>query len=357
MLLSVIIFTPVLLWNIENKWVSFAFQGERANFFDAGLRPYYFFTELFGQILYNNPVNFAIISVALIAFFRKKFTFNKEYARILLLTSLPLIGTFLFISFFRRTLPHWTGPAYISLILIAAVFLAEKAMLPEKAIIFPKPIVISMSLLMLVLTIGFFQIKRGIFSNPTHDVPTLLGESDVTLDMFGWRQFSYKFYEIYDRDVFTSNISVQAPIISHRWFPAAHLDYYVAGKRNINLLTTGSLERVHKYAWINRYREPLVLGSDAYFITNSRDFQDPEPILGSHFLYIEEPEMIKIFKGKKWVENFFVYRLRTCIKTFPDVLEKYDIENRYDSILFNPNDSLPANFKYLNDSLPGKFDY
>lgn len=355
-LISVLFFTPVLLWNIENNWVSFAFQGERANFFDSGLRPDFFFTELFGQILYNNPVNFAIIVAALLAFFKKRFTFNTEYARIILLTSLPLIGTFLFISFFRRTLPHWTGPAYLSLILLAAVFLAEKAMKPEKAILFPKPVLISIGLLMLVLMVGFFQVKKGIFTREDHDDPKSLGKNDVTLDMYGWRQFSYKFYEMYDRDVFTSNISVHAPIISHRWFPAAHLDYYVARKRNINLITAGSLERVHKYAWINRYREPLALGSDAYFITNSRDFQDPEPMLGSHFLYIEEPEMIKIFKGTKWVENFFVYRLRMCIQPLPDILEKYGIEKPVDTTFFFSGDSIPEIFRNQFDSIVNDAD-
>lgn len=351
MLMSAMVFSPVILWNIENNWVSFTFQGERANFFDAGFRPDFFLTELFGQILYNNPVNIAIIVVALIAFFKRKFTFTQEYARLLLLTSLPLIGTFLFVSFFRRTLPHWTGPAYLSLILLSAVFLAEKAMKSEKAVLFPKPVILSLFLLMFFLAVGFFQVKLGIFTFPRHDDPKTLGKNDVTLDMFGWRQFSHKFHELYDHDVYSKNMSAAAPIISHRWFPAAHLDYYVALNRNIDLLTVGSLERVHKFAWINRYREPFRLGSDAWFITNSRDFQDPEPLLGSYFLYIEEPEMIKIFKGKKWVENFFVYRLRKCIRTLPDVLDEFGIRKPVDSTFYNMNDSIPESLRILNDSL------
>ena len=354
-LFSALLFSPVLFWNIENNWVSFTFQGERASFFASGVRPDFFVAELFGQILYNNPVNFAIIVSSLIAFFRLRFPFKKENARILLLTSLPLIATFLFISVFRRTLPHWTGPAYISLILFAAVFLTEKAMIPEKAVVFPKPVVVSLMLLGLFLAVGFFQVKRGIFTFPDYHDEKTLGKNDVTLDMYGWRQFSAKFYELYDHDLITSNMSARSPIISHRWFPAAHLDYYVGLKRNINLLTVGSLERIHKYAWINRYREPLTLGSDAWFITSSRDFQDPEPLLGQYFIYIEEPERVKIFKGRKWVENFFVYRLRSCIKPLPDVLEDIGIRMPVDSSAYYHDEPLHDSVQKILDSLPEAF--
>nr|NQU92312.1 glycosyltransferase family 39 protein [Bacteroidota bacterium] len=77
-LLSLIIFSPVLFWNIENKFISFTFQSERVSFFGSGLRPDYFFTELLGQILYNNPVNFLIIIISLFALIRNKIVINSH---------------------------------------------------------------------------------------------------------------------------------------------------------------------------------------------------------------------------------------------------------------------------------------
>jgi hypothetical protein len=322
---SLVVFTPALLWNLENKFISFTFQSERVGFFGQGIRIDYFFTELLGQALYNNPVNFLIIIVALFALWKKKFSIDTSKLRILLFTSLPLIFLFLFFALFRRTLPHWTGPAYLGLILIAAAWLAEKAGNKIKPILFPKPILISAIVLIITLSLGFIHIKWGIFSKPNYENPEKLGENDITLDMYGWRQFADKFSQQLSDDVESGKISADAPIISHRWFPAAHLDYYVAHPKNKDLLVIGDLERIHKYAWINREREPVHLGSDAYFITSSRDFQNPEPLFSKYFTTIENPQIIEIFKGNKHVENFFVYRMHDCYKVPEDILKDYGI--------------------------------
>ncbi len=350
-LLSFIIFSPVILWNVENNFVSFNFQSERVGFFNSGLRPDYFFTELFGQILYNNPINFVIIILALVALKRNRININREHVRILMLTSLPLIFLFLFFALFRRTLPHWTGPAYLSLIIVAAAWLAEKAMQRERANIFPVLIKVSMGLLMAGLAIGLFQIKWGIFTTPKPGNPQELGKNDLTLDMFGWRQFSDKFHELTDRDFYSKRMPATAPILSNRWFPAAHLDFYVAHPRGLSLLAIGNLDQIHKYAWINRERPELQLESAAYFITSSRDFHDPELIFGKYFLIIEEPEIIRIFKREKHVENFFVYRLRLCNRLPADVLEEFGISKPIKTDLFNLDEEADSTLNTHEDSL------
>ncbi len=324
-LLTLIIFSPVVFWNIESKFISFTFQSERVSFFGSGLRIDYFFTELFGQILYNNPVNFVIIIIALIALWRNRVRLEKPYRRLLLSTSLPLILLFLFFALFRRTLPHWTGPAYLSLIVLAGAYLSEKVKQKNRFRFLPVPVAVSAGVLLLALTLGLFQIKWGVFYTSDKENPTELGRNDVTLDMFGWEQFEYKFSQLADRDMYTMNMPADAPIIAYRWFPAAHLDYYVAYPNNINLIAIGSLEQIHKYAWINRERPALYIGADAYYITNSRDFRDPVPEMAEYFTTIEEPEIIRIFKRRKHVENFFVYRLRDCHTLPGDVLEDFGI--------------------------------
>jgi hypothetical protein len=324
MLISLLVFSPVIFWNIEHHFISFTFQSERVSFFGQGLRPDFFFTELMGQILYNNPINFGIIAVALTAVVRGKKFLAVDHLRILLLTSLPLIVLFLFFALFRRTLPHWSAPGYISLILLAAAFLAEKAMQGQRVVLFPKIILASIALLLVVLSAGFLEIKTGLFSNHQSDDPKRLGRNDVTLDMYGWRQLQEKFSLLHDADLFNKNINIDAPVIAHRWFPAAHLDYYLARPNAMNFLAIGSLEQIHKYAWINRERPALRRGSDAYFITGSRDYKSPDYLL-EYFAFIEDPEVIAIYKGEQHVQNFFVYRLRFCLKLPPDVLSEFGI--------------------------------
>ncbi|MCF8366512.1 MAG: glycosyltransferase family 39 protein [Bacteroidales bacterium] len=322
--LTLLIFSPVIFWNIENKFISFTFQSERVSFFGSGIRPDYFFTELIGQILYNNPINFVIIVIALIAMFRKTFSINREHKRILLLTSIPLIFLFLFFALFRKTLPHWTAPGYISLIVIAAAYLSDKTSKSARARLIPPLVLASLLLLFSTVILGLVEIKLGILPVSQSERTKTLGSNDLTLDMYGWKQFGYKFSELADEDFYSMNMNADAPIISNKWFPAAHLDYYVARSCGLRLIAIGNLNDIHKYAWINRERSEIRMGSDAYFITSSRNFTSPG-YLFAYFKNIEDPEIIKIYKQDKHVENFFVYRLRTLYKQPADVLEEYGI--------------------------------
>ncbi|HPR58670.1 MAG TPA: glycosyltransferase family 39 protein, partial [Bacteroidales bacterium] len=156
-LLSIIIFSPVIFWNYQHNFISFTFHGDRVSLFEPGFRPDYFFTELGGQILYNNPVNFIIIIIVLIALARKKFSIDDEIKRILLLSSLPLIGIFLFVALFRQTLPHWSGPGYLALIVLSGIFFAEKH--KNMPVFFPGLIKTSILVLVLGLSVAVAEIK------------------------------------------------------------------------------------------------------------------------------------------------------------------------------------------------------
>ncbi len=309
LLLSLILVLPILIWNIQNDFISFTFQGERVDVTGSMLRLDYFATEFFGQIFYNNPVNFVIIIFALIAIFRKKKFLNSQHVRLLLFLSLPLIFTFLVFSLFRSTLPHWTGPAYLSLILIAAAYLEELSVRKPGKVLFPVPIQFSLYFLIIILILGFGQINYGWLNlDKSTDVKTL-GKNDFSLDMYGWEQLGEKFSNIVERDKKQNLIDTNAVIISYRWFPAANLDYYVARQLNKKVLAIGSLERIHKYAWINKKRGGFNKGMDAYFITTSRDFKSPYDLYENYFEKIEPADTIPIIRSGKNVKNFFVFRM------------------------------------------------
>lgn len=323
-LISLLIFSPVVIWNFRHNFISFTFHGDRVSFFESGLRPDFFFTELFGQMLYNNPINFVIIIIALIALFRKKLGFNPDFKRLLLLASSPLIGLFLFFALFRQTLPHWSGPGYLALIVISGVYFAEKH--KTNFIFIPKLIKISAVLLIAGLTLGVAEVKWGIIGQPPTDDPTRLGRHDVTLDMSGWKDFAIKFGQLRDEDIFTGTMPDVAPIIVTRWFPGAHLDYYVARPAGQNLIAIGDLKSLHKFAWINRERPGFYPGANAYYISSSRDFKDPNQLLSQYFRIIEEPVVVPMYKQNRHVQNFFVYRLKDCIAHPPDILDEFGVE-------------------------------
>ncbi len=319
--LSLICVLPILVWNIQNDFISFSFHSNRVEVTSYAIRLDYFITELLGGLFYNNPVNYVIILLAAIAGFRGKLQIHKSSTYLLLWSALPLILLFLGFSLFRRTLPHWTAPAITGLIPMAAVYLYQIQKSINKRLI-PKPLIASLSLLALVLVLGVAQVNHGLLYTDSSDNPTKLGADDPSLDMFGYGQIEEAFAAIVSRDKAVGDISDSAVLIGDNWFPLANLDYYCATPLHMKSYGLGRLDRIHKYAWINELQGGFTHGMDAYFITTSRDYTHPENHFKDYFETIEAADTIPINRGGKRVKNAFVFRLKNLVE-IPDFrLEK-----------------------------------
>ncbi|MCK9423402.1 MAG: glycosyltransferase family 39 protein [Bacteroidales bacterium] len=301
--LAILCFLPVIFWNAENDFISFTFHESRVGVTESGIQPQYFFTEVVGQIFYNNPVNVVIIILALVALIRKRNFLERPYKWLILWTSLPLLLVFLAFSLFRSTLPHWTGPAYLGLILIGAAYLSDPPLNARKMKLIPWPVILSLTLLAGVAVGGVGQIRYGWIPVKRWKV------EDVSLDMYGWKQLGDKFSVLskWNEDNFL--IDKDSPLLTFRWFPAANFDYYVARKIDKTVYALGTLERIHKYFWINKQRGNLKRGSDAWYIALSDDYEDPVALYGSLFEMILPSDTICILRGQDTVRKAFVYRL------------------------------------------------
>ncbi|MCX6277552.1 MAG: glycosyltransferase family 39 protein [Bacteroidetes bacterium] len=294
---------PVVFWNIENQFISFTFHENRVGITESGLQLQYFLTEVAGQFFYNNPVNVVIIIAALVALIRKRSFLDVAYVRLLLLISLPLILLFLGFSLFRSTLPHWTGPGYLGLILIASAFLSEPRNDFRNPRLIPLPVATSLGFILLVIIMAVGQIRYGW-------VPLQRwGMEDVTHDLVCWRQLGDKFAPVSRKRESEGLISKDAPILTFRWFPAANFDYYVGRKINKPAYALGTLERIHKYHWINKIRGPLKKGSDAWFISLSDDYEDPNVLYGNLFMSIVPDDTLVLTRRNEIVRKAFLYRM------------------------------------------------
>jgi hypothetical protein len=315
-LIALIIFLPVVIWNAYNHFISFAFQGDRAGIFSGGLKPAYFFTELGGQILYNNPVNVVLIAMALLALLRGRALTAAASQRIMLLISLPLIITFLFIALFRQTLPHWTGMAYVTLLPLAALHIRSGR---HEKIWRPVSLVVSSGVLMGIIIIGTSQVQAGwLRTDHPGSEPSRKGNRDPSLDMYGWRQLREKMPAIIERDKRAGLMDTDAVFVSFRWFPLANIDYYVARPLHKNMLAIGKLQDIHHYAWINKRRGGFRRNTDAYFITSGRDYKDPVSLYGSYFQSIEPCDTIPVLRGGRVAMYFFIYRMHKLRVLPPD---------------------------------------
>lgn len=316
MFVALLVFSPVLLWNAFNHFISFGYQGGRAGIFSEGLKPVYFLTELGGQILYNNPVNVVLIITALLAVLRRKVLVDISYQRIMLLISLPLIFTFLFIALFRQTLPHWTGLAYVTLLPLAASKIRNTI---SKSRWFPRWLPVSLGLLLVIIIAGTFQVKSGwIKMNNSGREIRETGRNDPSLDMYGWRQLRAKMPAIVERDRRAGVMNTDAVFVSFRWFPLANIDYYVAQPLYMKVLAIGKLEDIHHYAWINEFRGGFRQNMDAYYITSGRDFRDPLPLYGTYFKSVEPCDTIPVTRGGRVAMYFFIYRMHG-LKVMPEI--------------------------------------
>jgi len=319
LILSFIFFIPVIYWNIQNDFISFFFQSDRVVISKLSVRFDYFLMEILGEVLYNNPVNYILIILALFAVIKKREFLKLKYIRFLLLVSLPLILTFILFSLFRRTLPHWTAPAFTTLILLTSASLANTTKnLSNKT--FPISIKGAVYLLGVVIIVGLLQIKAGIinFSTEGDFDPKQLGNNDISLQIFGWRQIGSEFENIVKKDQQENNMGPNPGLMSFRWFPTANLDYYAAYPIGMKTYAVGTLSEIHKYYWINKKRGGFKIGMDAYYITTSYDYQHPKQTFAKYFNTIETADTILIKRGNKHVMNAFVYRMKN-MKSIPNL--------------------------------------
>lgn len=307
-LITAVCCLPILIWNLQNDFVSFRFHEDRVSFFGP-VTPVNIGNELIGEFFYNNPVNFVVAIIAVVAAFRKRLPVDLQIKRLTLLTALPMIGLFLYFSIVRPTLPHWSAPAYNLLIPLSAVWLST---LDEKK---AKRIVTgALAFLALTVVLGVVEIKTGFVPLDHHTEASELGKDDPTLDVYGWRQAGEKFAEIYQQEIANDNMQPNDPIIGHIWFPTASFHYYVARPLGINMLGYGSLQEIHKYMWINDIEGSFEKGRNYWYLADSHFMLDPEDIYQyTNFLNINQIATIPIERNGKTVRNIFVYECESLV--------------------------------------------
>ena len=294
-LITAICCLPILIWNIQHDFISFNFHSDRVSLFGhVNLR--YFGTELGGEFFYNNPVNFVLAIIAVIAAFRGKIDMHKPTMRLVLCTALPLILIFWFFALTRPTLPHWNAPAFNILILLIACWLKNK-----------KTIIASLSFMVFVVVFGIVEIRTGIIPLDHHTEAEQLGRDDFTLDMYGWRQLETKFATLRGATIAEGLMDEEDPIIADQWFPLANIDYYVARPLGMKVLGMGKPENLHKYIWISEERGELQKGDDCWFLSDSRYMKYPNELYPKRFVSIHHVGTIPIERGGRPVKNYFVY--------------------------------------------------
>ncbi len=311
-LVTIVCTWPIVYWNIRNHFITYRFHSERVS--HTSLQWDMLGREIGGEFAYQNPVIFLLILVSVTALITRRIWFSFSGNKIrtwLFCMSLPMLLLFWGISLFNPTLPHWTGPAYIPLFLVAGLFLEKRA-----RHVYPPFITVAMTLVVIVLVSGIGLIRYSPVNFGSHEKENY-GEYCPTLDMSGWSQFSKDFGQLAAEDARTEKMKAQAPILVDKWFPGGHLEFYTARTTGMTLLGVGNLPDVHKFAWLNKERRWLQQGDDAYCIVPSNLPMNVTSKYGRYFTTVERPTIINQLRSGKAVRYFYVYRLKSCKQVPP----------------------------------------
>ena len=307
-LITLLFFTPVITWNIQNHFVTFAYHGSRVNIVHSGIDMDSFFSFAAGQLLYCNPIIFVCIIIALL---HNKYSIPLPQKRLLLLTSLPLVLIATGISFFKTVLPHWTGPAYTGIILLTAVYFSDKQNgTAIKKRLIPFSIFSANILLLIIISIGIVGINffPGTLGNKDG---TKRGEGDFTLDMYGWKKFAPSFDSIYYSTHSLPNSNVQTVILCSKWFPAAHIQHYVAAPLQLRVITEGSIDDIHQYYWLNKQLRPIKDSIDIYIIVPSNYPSGLESFPAVKNVQPEKISIIPQYRNGEEARQFTVYYFKS----------------------------------------------
>jgi len=305
-LVTLIVMIPVIYWNINNNFISFTFHESRVGLFNSPIRPESFFSFILGQFFYQNPVLSIIYLLTLFSLYQKGRGRLSATDKLLLYLSLPLILIFTVSSLFNDTFPHWTGPAFIGLIILSSGWLNEKLATNRKKVI--NTLLGANALVILSILLGIAQINYGLFFSPEKGQdPRELGTNDVSLDMYGWHQASIQFQQFLKKEGIEQKDYDKVKIITNNWFPAAHIDFYMAHPLNIDLFVSGTLGETHKYFWINQARK-IDTGDRIFYITSSQFFKDPAILAGKYDKFVPR-DTIQIKRNGQTVKNLFIYEM------------------------------------------------
>ena len=184
--LGLLVFSPVIVWNARNGWVSFLFQGGRAV---GGLvpRPDYLATMLLAQAGYFFPWIWVPLVLLLVRGVRNWRSLETDHERLgLCLAFVPSL-IFTAVACFRPVLPHWGLIGLVSLFPLLGAAWARHLRTGPGRRAWPLALAGLFSLGMLGLTVlehrtGCLQrggsLRWGLFDART----------DPTADLYGWDQ-------------------------------------------------------------------------------------------------------------------------------------------------------------------------
>lgn len=303
--LTMLLISPIFFWNINNHFITYTYHSNRIAVHSFTINAGSFIQAFFGQIFYNNPINVFIILKG-IFLLKSKQPVKPAIQRLLLLTGLPVIIIVLLISLFNDVLPHWSGPGFVTLSFMAAAYLDKTIEINLVKL----PIILKSSLLFIlfvvIIAVGLILFYPGTIGSKNKNN---YGSGDFTLDMSGWKNFEDQ-YRQWLQQQSDSNEIKNLKFVCNKWFPAAHIEYYIASPMQTRVIGVGNLNDLHNFAWLNHSGIDLKKGENALCLVPSNYNEDVKAVYGNTFSSITKLHIFSAKRNGKTSRFFTLFLLK-----------------------------------------------
>ncbi len=320
--LFVAILSPVLLWNAQHGWISFAYQSSRAASTEEYQLTQVLTTWLVGVAClfpsFGLPIWWVIVSTsktAIAKFFAAKSMASQLWSKglLILCVSLPLILGLTYVSGYQPVLPTWQMPGFWGITLLLGYQAAKWQQCAPRAVW--RWLAGSGLTVILILLVALVHISAGSLQKPSTNawfggfLPIETDPSTQTIDI---RQLRQGFIESPELSQALRNADF---IFTNQIFLAGQVAMALTPLASIPI--TCFSEDLRGFAF---WSEPDAwLGKDGLYITSER-FEDEANNLGiyrEYFQSISPIGEISLQRGGETVEVFKVFRARTLLKPYP----------------------------------------
>ncbi len=278
--ISLIVFSPVIIWNAQNDWVTLrhtAGQAHAAEGLKISLK--HFFEFIGSQIGVLTPLLFFIVIYGAIKNFNSRFTVHGS--RFLFWFWGPILGFFLIKSLHGKVQANWAMPAYITAFIASTGYFLNRDILKRGAKIF---LSLACAIALLVTLLSHYP-----------EILNLPAKKDPTSRLRGWKELGEKVGRIYSS--MTQKGSVF--IFSDSYQVSSELAFYTPGKPETFCVNLG--RRMNQYDIWGGFDK--LVGKNAIFVRiGKNDF--PEELKSAFDSY--EKQSLIVQKDSKILREYSI---------------------------------------------------
>ncbi len=288
LLISVAGLFPVLLWNIDNNFESFAFHGNRTNFvFDLSNILYSLFVQLF----------FLLPTTGFLIFLSLNNKPSNKYEKFLILLALPIIIIFnFFILLSDNSFAHWSMVGWMLLIPIASSHLIFMKSFKLEFIIFK---ILSALVAVILISSLIHHAKTGFITRSYGDKKP---SWDNTRELLDWRLVA---------DTLAKNLKEEelASLATLNWYDSGQLTVAFNYKHQVGVIGPNS----NHFKFMNLNDKNFMTLIDVRLIHRNHDFEMKEELL-SYDYNLTNKINFPLFRGSEKYGTVSVFSIEKVIE-------------------------------------------